>query len=49
VEKVAPELKDVRILNGLDEKSKPEYVDKTKRITLRMLLTHTGEDTGFNA
>jgi len=43
VEKVAPELKDVRILNGLDEKSKPEYVDKTKRITLRMLLTHTGK------
>jgi len=45
VEKVAPELKDVRILKGLDEKSKPEYVDKTKRITLRMLLTHTGEES----
>jgi len=35
-------------LKGLDEKSKPEYVDKTKRITLRMLLTHTGKDAGFN-
>lgn len=48
VEKVAPELKDVHILKGLDEKSKLEYVDKTKRITLRMLLTHTGKDAGFN-
>lgn len=48
VEKVASELKDVRILKGLDEKSKPEYVDKKKRITLRMLLTHTGKHAGFN-
>lgn len=48
VEKVAPELKDVRIMKGLDENSKPEYVDKTKRITLRMLLTHTGENAGFH-
>ena len=46
VEKVAPELKNVRILKGVDRNSKAQYVDKTKRITLRMLLTHTGEDFG---
>ena len=43
VDKVAPELKNVRILKRVDENGKPEYVDKTKRITLRMLLTHTGK------
>ncbi len=43
VEKIAPELKSVRILKGVDEDSKAHYVDKTKRITLRMLLTHTGD------
>ena len=36
VEKLCPELKDVKVLqdNGI-------LVDKTRRITLRMLLTHT--------
>ena len=42
VEKVCPELKDIKILKSVDEKGKPEYVDKKKRITLKMLLTHTG-------
>lgn len=41
VENVAPELKNIRILKCLGENGKPQYVDKTKRITLRMLLTHT--------
>ena len=47
VEQVAPELKDIRILKGLDENGKAQYVDKSKRITLRMLLTHTGKPASF--
>ena len=41
LEKILPELKDVKILKGVDEKGRPELVEKKKRITLRMLLTHT--------
>ena len=44
IEKLAPELKEIRILKGVGEDSKAQYVDKAKRITLRMLLTHTGND-----
>ncbi|KAH8602484.1 beta-lactamase/transpeptidase-like protein [Bisporella sp. PMI_857] len=41
-EKLAPELKRVKILKGYDEKSgKPILVEKKNRITLRMLLSHT--------
>ncbi|KAI4133525.1 MAG: hypothetical protein LQ341_006155 [Variospora aurantia] len=36
-----PELKTIRILRQVDEHGKPELVDKTNRITLKMLLTHT--------
>ncbi|KAL8678870.1 MAG: hypothetical protein Q9186_004805 [Xanthomendoza sp. 1 TL-2023] len=43
VEEMCPELKKIRILKSVDECGKPELVDKENRITLRMLLTHTGE------
>ena len=43
VEKVCPELKSIRILTNVDENGKAEYIDKKNRITLRMLLTHTGK------
>ena len=49
VEKLAPELKSVRILKSVDRNSRAQYVDKTKRITLRMLLTHTGESFGYGS
>lgn len=42
VERVCPELKSIRILKCVDDLGKPEFVDKKTRITLRMLLTHTG-------
>ena len=47
VEQVAPELKNIRILKGLDENGNAQYVDKSKRITLRMLLTHTGKPVSY--
>ena len=43
VERICPELKSIRILKGVDDLGKPEFVDKKTRITLRMLLTHTGK------
>lgn len=43
VGKVLPELKNVKILKGFSADGKPELVEKKNRITLRMLLTHTGE------
>ena len=43
VESIAPELKSVRILKNVDQNGKAEYVEKKNRITLRMLLTHTGK------
>ena len=42
VEKVCPELKDIKILKSISADGKPEMVDKKKRITMRMLLSHTG-------
>lgn len=42
VDKLCPEIKDVKILKGF-EKDKPILVEKNNRITLRMLLSHTGE------
>lgn len=42
VEKVCPELKDMKILKSVDANGKPGYVEKKTRITLRHLLTHTG-------
>lgn len=42
VERICPELISIRILKGVDDLGKPELVDKKTRITLRMLLTHTG-------
>lgn len=42
VERYCPELKTVRILKGCDENGKAETVAKKNRITLRMLLSHTG-------
>ena len=41
VERLALELKTVRILTGFDSAGRPELVAKRNRITLRMLLTHT--------
>lgn len=43
VEKLCPELKDVQILKDVDAKGKPTLVEKKNRITLKMLLTHTGK------
>lgn len=43
VEKHCPELKHVRIIMGIDKNGKAETVEKKNRITLRMLLTHTGK------
>ena len=43
VEKICPELKDVKILKDVDAKGKPTFVEKKNRITLKMLLTHTGK------
>jgi len=40
-EKLCPEFKLVKILKGWGEDGKPILVEKTKRITLRMLLSHT--------
>lgn len=40
-EKLCPELKLVKILKGFDENDKPILVEKSKKITLRMLLSHT--------
>lgn len=42
VEELCPELKGVRILKDVDGSGKPGLVDKKNRITMRMLLTHTG-------
>jgi CubicO group peptidase (beta-lactamase class C family) len=43
VERYCPELKTIRILKGFDEKGRAETVEKKNRITLRMLLNHTGK------
>ena len=43
IEKICPELRDVKILKDVDTKGKPILVEKKNRITLKMLLTHTGE------
>ena len=50
VERLAPELRTVRILKGFDKEGRPELVEKKNRITLRMLLNHTAgfEYTFFN-
>ncbi|KAG0652015.1 methylbutanoyltransferase, partial [Hyphodiscus hymeniophilus] len=40
-EKLCPELKQVKIHKGYDAENKPILEEKKKRITLRMLLTHT--------
>jgi len=42
VESYCPELKHVRILKSISEDGKAETVEKKNRITLRMLLIHTG-------
>ncbi len=47
VEKICPELKDMKILKDVDAKGKPTFVDKKNRITLKMLLTHTGTNAFF--
>lgn len=44
VEEICPELKTIRILEKVDESGKGSFVDKKNRITLRMLLTHTGKE-----
>ena len=42
VERYCAELKTVRILRGVDGDGRAETVAKENRITLRMLLSHTG-------
>ncbi|KAI9879219.1 MAG: hypothetical protein M1830_009220 [Pleopsidium flavum] len=42
LEEVVPELKEVKIIEGVDENWKPKSKEKRNRITLRMLQTHTG-------
>lgn len=41
-EKLCPELAAVKILTGFDDNDKPILKEKKNRITLRMLLSHTG-------
>lgn len=41
LERLAPELKTVRVLKGFDSSGRPELIEKETRITLRMLLSHT--------
>ena len=41
LERIAPELKNIRILKGFDSNGRPELIEKKTRITLRMLLSHT--------
>ncbi|KAL8985545.1 MAG: hypothetical protein Q9177_004404 [Variospora cf. flavescens] len=41
VDEGGPELKTIRILRQVDEHGKPGLGDKTNRITMKMLLTHT--------
>jgi len=50
VERVAPELKHIKILKGFDEKGRATLIEKKNRITIRMLLNHTAgfEYTFFN-
>ncbi len=43
LEKHCPELKHVKIIKGMDKNGKAETVEKKNRITLRMLLSHTGK------
>ena len=42
VEKILPELKDLKVLKEMTPDGKPVLVEKEKKITLRMLLSHTG-------
>lgn len=42
-EKICPELKDVKIFKGRDANGKEIWAEKKNRITLRMLLSHTGK------
>ena len=42
-ERLCPELKLAKILKGFDSQNKPILEQKTKRITLRMLLSHTAQ------
>lgn len=43
VDKLCPEIKDVQILKGFEKSGKPILAEKKNRITLRMLLSHTGK------
>lgn len=42
VERYCPELKHVRIVKSIGKDGRAETVEKRNRITLRMLLSHTG-------
>lgn len=43
VEKLCPELKELKVLDGVDEEGRAKFVKKKKVITVRMLLSHTGK------
>lgn len=43
VEKICPELHELKVLTGLDSEGKPVYEEKKAKITTRMLLNHICE------
>jgi len=47
VERLCPELDDLMVLDGVNEKGETKYVKKEKAITVRMLLSHTGMLTSY--
>ena len=47
IEKVCPELRDIKILKSISADGMPEMVDKKNRITMRMLLSHTCRQCRF--
>lgn len=42
-EKICPEFKQAKIIEGFESNGKPILKEKKNRITLRMLLSHTGQ------
>jgi len=42
IESICPELKNIKILKSVDDNGNADFTEKKTKITLRMLLTHTG-------
>lgn len=47
VERLCPELKELKVLDGVDKDNQTKYAKKEKAITVRMLLSHTGMSLRF--